>query len=444
MGEDELKALALLKDQIEGFKQELVEVKEQKGLSDLTAKIDSLEKTINTMSEKDVDKEILGINQTLLKYREQIIELREEQNKSKEGGNSGKKNDFVTTKDIEEFIGKVFSGTSKTRQEAEITIKAPEVFGMATFFTGIAGTDRTAFTGREIDPELYQRKRKRNLILDNFAVSSITVPELLFMEKIEVGDTNPTSGDPGGAAWIVSGGVKPMRSFRVGTGKVEAKKLAIFGTVEDKLLRDVSSMEMWLREDFVDEMRETYNDGLLNNVPAVNPLAPLGLKTNAITFAPTPAFDEKISNPNIIDAIVAGAAYMGSLKEQPEKVFVTEDVFYSMHILKDSEDRYRNNALIYVNSVGGLIIAGIEVVPSDAEDIPSTHLLFVSTDVGFKIRNYGDVVFERGLNENDFRRDRTSYRGYQEVLSYIPSHKVNGVMYDTIANILTAIAKPVA
>ena len=443
MGEDELKALALLKEQIEGFKQELVEVKEQKGLSDLTAKIESLEKTINEMSEKDVDKEILGINQTLLKYREQIVEIREEQNKSKEGGNSGKKREFVTVKEIEDFIGKTFNGNSKTRQDAEIAIKAPEVFGMATFFTGIASSDPSAFTGREVDPELYQRKRKRNLILDNFTISSIGVPELLYMEKIEVGDANTTAGDPGGADWIASGGAKPKRSFRVGTGKVEAKKLAIFGTVEDKLLRDVSSMEMWLREDFVEEMRETYNDGLLNNNPAVNPEAPLGLKTNAITFAPTPAFEEKISVPNLIDAIVAGAAYMDSLKEQPEKVFVSGDIFYAMHILKDSDDKYKNNNLVYVNAVGTLFIAGVEVVKSDSEDIPSTHMLFTSADVGFKIRNYGDVVFERGLNEDDFRKDRTSYRGYQEVLSYIPSHKVNGVMYDAIANILTAITKPV-
>jgi hypothetical protein len=233
-----------------------------------------------------------------------------------------------------------------------------------------------------------------------------------------------------------------MRSFRVGTGKVEAKKLAIFGTVEDKLLKDVSGMELFIREDFVEEMRETYNDGLLNNNPAINPDGPIGLKTNAITFAPTPAFDPQISSPNIIDAIVAGAAYMGSLKEIPQKVFVAEDVFFAMHILKDADDKYKNNSLVYVNAVGALFILGIEVVPSDAEDIPSTHLLFTSANVGFKIRNFGDVVFERGLNDDDFRKDRTSYRGYQEVLSYIPSHKLNGVMYDTIANILSAIEKP--
>jgi hypothetical protein len=60
----------------------------------------------------------------------------------------------------------------------------------------------------------------------------------------------------------------------------------------------------------------------------------------------------------------------------------------------------------------------------------------------FKIRNFGPLVFERGLNGEDFRHDRTSFRAYQEVLSYIPSHRYNGVLYDAIQTIITAIDKP--
>jgi HK97 family phage major capsid protein len=441
MNEDELKALEALKTQIEGFKKELKEATEQKGLEDLAEKITALEKNITTLTEKDVDKTILEINQNILKFREQIIELREEQNKSKESGEGSKKKDFVSTKEIEEFINATFVDGKKTRDHAHMTVKAPEIFGIPQTF--VSGADMSAFTGREIDPTLYQRKRKRNLILDNFTISSITVPELLYLEKIEVGDTNPTSGDPGGADWIASGAQKPMRSFRVTTGKVEAKKIAIFGTIEDKLLKDVPSFDSWIREDFLQEMREVYNAGLLNNNPAVNAEAPLGMKQNAITFAPTPAFDETISNPNYIDAIVASAAYMDSLKEEAGKVFVAGDVWYAIHILKDTDDKYKNNNLVYTNSLGQLFIAGVEVIKSDAEDIPSTHLLMVSIDPGFKIRNYGDAVIERGLNEADFRYDRTSYRGYQEVLSYVPSHRENSVLYDTWANIQTAISLPV-
>lgn len=440
MNEEELKAFEALKLQIENFKQELPTEADKEAVTALKAKVVELEKQIETMSEKAVDQEILEINKTLLKYREQIIDLREAQNESADGQGKGKKEPFVTAKQIEEFIGKTFEDGVKTRNHASISIKAPEIFGIPQTF--VDGSDSSAFTGRYIDPTLYQRKRKRNLILDHFAISTINVPKLLYLEKIEVGDANPTAGDPGGADWIASGGQKPMRSFRITTGEVEAKKIAIFGTIEDKLLRDVASMENWIREDFLQEMRETYNDGLLNNNPAVNANAPLGLKQNAITYAVTPAFDSIVVNPNYIDAIIAAGAYMDSLKEEPGKAFVSGDVWYAIHIIKDTNERYQNNNLVYVNQMGQLFIAGIEIVKADSEDVPSTHLLMTGLDVGFKIHNYGSPVFERGLNEDDFRHDRTSYRGYQEVLSYIPSHRENSVLYDTWANILTAIEVP--
>jgi len=95
--------------------------------------------------------------------------------------------------------------------------------------------------------------------------------------------------------------------------------------------------------------------------------------------------------------------------------------------------------MVYTNAVGQLFIAGIEVVKVDNLDVPSTHLLMISQDLGFKVRNYGSMVFERGLNESDFRYDRTSYRGYQQVLSYIAEQRENSVVYDTLANIATGI-----
>jgi hypothetical protein len=43
------------------------------------------------------------------------------------------------------------------------------------------------------------------------------------------------------------------------------------------------------------------------------------------------------------------------------------------------------------------------------------------------------------MNGEDFREDKTSYRGYQEVLSYLPEQRQNSVMYDTLANIALGI-----
>jgi hypothetical protein len=447
---EELKAIETIATQIEGFKLKLGDKADVAQFKQVDTTISELKEGLNKLSGAKIEEKMVTINEAIMKFGVQIGELREDVAKAKENGGNKAGAPLLTTKDVQDFINATFKDGRKTSDQAVIKInsnivfKAAETFGYPQFFEGGANTDISAFTGRVVDPTLYQRVRKRNLILDHFAIESITVPKLIYLEKKEVsgsGDSGSTAAT-GGAEWIVSGAAKPMRSFRVTTGEVEAKKVAIFGTVEDKLLRDVPSLENWIREDFRDEILEAYNDALLNNNPAVDEDAPLGLKQNAIQYSVTTAFDGVVSDPTYIDMIVAAAAKMSDLKEQPGKAFVSSDVWYAMQILKDNDDRYQNNNLVYTSTNGQLYIAGVQVVQADSEDVPSTHLLLVAANPGFKIKNYGPLVFERGLNGTDFREDKTSYRGYQEVLSYIPEHKENTIMYDTWANIEAGITAP--
>lgn len=441
----EVLAIKEITKQVTTFKDLLGEKLSKTDFQATTEELKALKEGLKDWSGEKIETSLKTINDAIAKYGKQLEELQEAANVAKESKGARKVGEFVATKDVEDFVKQTFDGSQKTNNKAAIKLnggmvfKAAEVFGIPTFFEGAAGTVVDAFTGRFIDPTLYQRKRKRNLIIDHFPIETISVPKLIYLEKIETSGVDNSSEDSGGADWITSGEQKPMRSFRVTTGSVEAKKVAIFGTVEDKLLKDVPSLENWIREDFFDEIREKYNDGLLNNNPSVDEDAPLGLKQNAIQYAATPAFDGTIAAPTYIDMIVAAAAYMDSLKEEPGKAFVAGDVWYAIHILKDNDARYQNNQMVYVNSLGQLFIAGVEIVKADAEDVPSTHLLMTSVDVGFKIKNYGPLVFERGLNGTDFREDKTSFRGYQEVLSYIATHRFNSVLYDTWANIEAAI-----
>ncbi len=445
---EEIIAIEAIGEQVKEFKKALGDSANKAELKAITDELKALKTGLGDWSAEKIEASMKTINEGITKMGIQVGEMVEDVQKGKDA-NKGrvKAGQFVSSEDIKKFIETTFIDNKKTSANASIPIngnllfrtKAAEDFGIPTFFEGGANTIVDAFTGRFIDPTLYQRKRKRNLILDHFAIETITVPKLIYLEKMEVSGDDASSEDTGGADWITSGETKPPRSFRVTTGSVEAKKVAIFGTVEDKLLRDVSSLENWIREDFRDEMMEKYNDGLLNNNPGSNPEAPLGLKQNAIQYSATDAFDGTIAEPNYIDMIVAVAAYQDSLHERTGKVFVAGDVWFAIHILKDADARYQNNSLVYVNALGQLFIAGVEVVPSDAEDVPSTHVLGISVDPGFKIKNYGPLVFERGLNGTDFAEDKTSFRGYQEVLSYIPSHRENSVLYDTWANIEAAI-----
>lgn len=453
-GEDkelsEAEAIKKIGEQVLSFKKMLGEKADANQFTALETKINDLATSIETMKADDISKTIKEINEANEKIHKQLVELQEEAAKAKEEGEKGapgKVKPMISTKEVQDFVKDTFGDTEgkgkKTNNPAKITIgKAAETFGYATFFEGGDSTEISAFTGRLVDPTLYQRKRKRNLILDNFTIRTINVPKLIYLIKVEDGDDEGDSeGDSGGADWITSGEIKPMRSFRVTTGEAEAKKVAIFGTVEDKLLRDVSSLERWIREDFMDEMREEINDGLLNNDPDTNPDAPLGLKTNAIQYTATPAYANAFaaSSTNYIDQIFAILARMAYNKEEAGIVFVASDVYYRIMHLKDSEARYQNNNLVYTDALGRLFIGGTEVVMADEEDIPATAVLAVARDLGFKIYAYGPMVFERGLNGDDFRYDRTSFRGYQEFLSFIPENRENSVLYDTWANIQAAI-----
>ena len=446
----ELEAIDKVAKQVEDFKKDLGERASKKEMDELKTFMEDFKKNIGGMSEKEVNAAIDIINKANQKLQTQYEEMLEDVQKSKETKNGIAKLQLFDPAEVKKFTETIFNedGTKSSKQVAikingNMVFKAAEIMGYPDFFNGDGTnpTDFSAFIGRTIDPVLYQRKRKRNFILDNFSIPTIGTKKLIYLEKVEVAGEDGSIEDTGGAAWIIPGQIKPMRSFRVLARSADSKKIAIFGTVHDELLRDLPSMENWLREDFTDEIKETYNDGLLNNDPGVDPLAPLGLKTNAIQYADTAAFNNTVIDANEIDAIIAAIAYMDSLKERPTLVVVSSSIYYKLFVLKDNNAKYQNSNLVYTNALGQLYIVGVRIAIADEDDIPSTHILVLGEDA-FKIRNYGPLVFERGLNGEDFRYDRTSFRAYQEVLSYIPNHRFNDVLFDEMATIITAIDAP--
>lgn len=438
----EQEALKLIADQVDNFVTALGEKADTQEVATLKESIDTLSKSIEDLTGAQVLESIKKINEQNEKLYQQVVKMQEEAAEAAEKTTPGTKasKSIVSDAEIEAFAKTLFpegKRSENTRKEVRVEVKAAEEFGFNSFE---AGADISAITGRMVDPTLYQRRRKTNIILDYFDIKTINVPTLIYLRKIDVG-VAPDTENSGAAAWIACGDPKPRRSFRITTGTAEAKKVSIFNTIDDCLLQDAPSFVRWVREDFIDEMKEAINSGLLNGDPDVNEHQPTGLRKNAVLFSATPAFNKTVANPTYIDAIIAIAALFAVNKEKAAAVFVASDVFYAIHALKSTDQRYLNNNLVYTNNLGQLFIAGVEVVPVDNEDVPSTHVLAIGADLGFKIYAYGNMVIETGLNGEDFRNDKTSIRGWQRFLSFIPEDRENSVLYDTWANILAAIAK---
>lgn len=438
---EEMKALALIKEQVKTFNEKLEGTIDKDTFDKLNAKIEELEKELKTGEDiKDIDARITKINLENERLHNAVkqLELDKLKEEAKEGGVDRSKQRAQFEKALREFSKSIAEGRVFKENGKPLELVIPKEVDEFTYpNTFEDGSEVSAFTGREIDPVLYSRRRKTNIILDYFDIRTINVPELIYLRKVDVDPDEEI--DYGGAAWIACGSSKPPRRFTLDTGVAKAKKVAIFNTIDDCLLEDVPSFLNWVRDDFNQEMDEAINSGLLNGGDSNTPL---GLKENAVTFVPTPAFDETIADPNEIDAIFAMAATMAENRETPAIVFVAKGVYYKIMALKDNNGRYQNNSLVYVNNLGELYIGGIRVVPVDSEDVDYNNALMIGADPGFKIRAYGGRTIETGLNKDDFEKDKTSIRGYQRFLSYIPEDRENSVMYDTWDNILSAIEKP--
>lgn len=441
-GED---AFAQVVKSIDQIAEQLGEAAKQEDITALKAELASLKESYSEMKAADVDSKILAINSKTEKMFNQLIELQAKsaENADKNEGAKGIK-PMYTKEQVKAFTEKAL----KNKREGNLLeieeVKAAETFGIPqSFVTGTGADTAVVASGYQLVPGLISKRRKTNLMLDYFPIQTINVPYLIYLEKIEIGTGTAPNNGPGGAAWIESGQAKPKRSFRIQAVRADAKKLAIFGTIEDCLLQDIPSFDNWIRTDFQEQLDEVANTGLLRGNTTVNPLEPNGLITNASQYVVTPAFDESVKAATYIDDIIAAAASMVTTsKYAAGMAFVSQDVWFKMISLKATDERYINNNMVFVSNLGELWIAGVHVIPVDADDVPSTHLLLVAVDAGFKILRYGNSGIETGLNGTDFQEDKTSYRGWRRYITYFPVNTRGSVIYDTWANIEALINTP--
>src|SRR5690606_26318645 len=203
----EMKAIEAIGHQIQQFKSLLGEKAKSEDFENVQKELNTLKDGLETLTAKEVERQIKAINDANEKIHKQIVEMQEELAQQKESGKSekGKKPEMISRKQVEDFVKTIYpdgkNGDKRKFSDAKIEIKAAETFGSSVTFA--SGADATAFTGRRVDPTLYQRRRKSNIILDYFNIQTIDVPTLIYLRKIEVGTGTAPNDDPGGTAWIL-------------------------------------------------------------------------------------------------------------------------------------------------------------------------------------------------------------------------------------------------
>ena len=198
-----LEAIEQISNNVQEYKEILGKKADKETITGLENQLKDLAKNFSELSEKELDKAIEQINKGNKDLSEAVQEMSEDLKELKDNS-TGKSNNSreAVEKQIKAFQESFFDEDSRKNYHTKenITIKAAETFGFNQTFNGDGtGVQIDAFTGREVDPELYQPKRKRNLILDRFRILPVTAPTLYYLEKEVVGNASAPANEAGAA-----------------------------------------------------------------------------------------------------------------------------------------------------------------------------------------------------------------------------------------------------
>ncbi|MBA3971802.1 MAG: phage major capsid protein [Bacteroidetes bacterium] len=281
-------------------------------------------------------------------------------------------------------------------------------------------------------------------------VGSITLPALsvdgindlvrkqpTFYDYLSKGRTNQASfawvnksNKQGAAAFIGEGILKPLASFDITTEVSNAKKVAERMKASMELLEDIEGMQTLIEQELEYEVKMAVNTALLTGVASST--VPAGITTVSTAFTTTTV---KTTAPNNMDAIRAAKAQLNSLNFNGNIVaFVNPIDAANMDITKAS-----TSGVYMLQGPNGVNVAGVPIVEDN--NIAVGYLLLVDLDK-YKVLIYKDFTIAWGWENDDFSKNLVTVIGEMRLHQYYSLNNAGAFIYDTFANIKTAITAP--
>ncbi len=238
----------------------------------------------------------------------------------------------------------------------------------------------------------------------------------------------------GAAAFIGEGVAKPPIDFELATETSNAKKIAASLKASTEILDDVDLMESYILEELRYKLHSVLNTTLMTGV--FSGTVPAGIQTVSVPFSLAGLETE---NPNNFDAIrslvaqIRAGNFAGAIT-----VFVNPVDGANMDMSKaNSQGQY---ILPPFSTVDGKNIGGATVVEDN--NVPVGYVQAAVLDL-FKVIIYQDLTIKWGWEDDDFTKNLITVIAEMRIHSFHSENNAGAFIYDTFANIKTAIAAPV-
>ena len=251
-------------------------------------------------------------------------------------------------------------------------------------------------------------------------------------------DTIPKEGD---AVFTAEAGTKPQIDHKFETRYVQPKKVAAYEVITEEAMTDIANLQS-IATDFLRRKHDLKKEGgiLFGDGTGANPT---GATVAASAFT-AGAMATQIPTPNFMDAVGAGITYIENTHN-----FVDEEMYSPNVAVMNPTDFYsqiysaKNTLGEYLfpmaAQTGTFQLGNVRVIKH--RNVASGNIL-VADMSKYNITNYVSYTVRIGWINDNFITNQFCIVGESRFHAFIKNLDKKAFMYDTIANIKTAITKP--
>lgn len=234
----------------------------------------------------------------------------------------------------------------------------------------------------------------------------------------------------GNAQFIGEGVLKPLASFELISEISVPKKVAERMKASTELLYDVDGMETLIENELRYEVDMASNAAVLTGTASST--SPAGVTTIA---SPYTLVGVETTNPNNADAVRAAKAQLTTLNFDRDIVAFINPVDAANMDLTKAED-----SGVYMlppfTTADGRVIAGVPVIEDNNIEV---GYLLIGDMSKYQIMMYQDFFIAWGWENDDFSKNLVTVIGERRFHQWSSSNWAGAFIYDTFANIKTAI-----
>lgn len=316
-------------------------------------------------------------------------------------------------------------GKPSAGYNASLAFKAPALMTTANVVPNVVGGFSPLF-GNYIDNE----------------IGHVPTPDPIFMRLVTVKYQPGTENiyftdrinEEGTAQFIAEGALKPLIDAEYKTTSLQTKELAVRWKMTTRLMFHAPAVVADMREHANELVERELDDAVLDGDNTGNNLN--GMVAQASAFVVPAQLAGYYADANIYDAIMAMATAIRLANFKGKITAVLNTVWMAqMAGIKDTEGRYIIAPFVTPN---GKTVGDVEV--EFTNKIPATAIL-VGDLKKYNLVISEDAIYSEGYENDDFSKNLVSKKIETFAQGYVKQSDRGAILYDTIADILTDIAK---